>query len=80
MPSVKVEPVLQVNEREEGILFNRNSSFRRGRGEEIFVVEEEEISKEQLRNQNRDLLMQVSVLRKLTNQITWQTTLISHSS
>ena len=28
MPSVKVEPVLQVNEREEGILFNRNSSFR----------------------------------------------------
>ena len=32
MPSVKVEPVLQVNEREEGILFNRNSSFRRGRG------------------------------------------------
>ena len=32
IPSVKVEPVLQVNEREEGILFNRNSSFRRGRG------------------------------------------------
>ena len=28
IPSVKVEPVLQVNEREEGILFNRNSSFR----------------------------------------------------
>ena len=28
MPSVKVEPVLQVNENEEGILFNRNSSFR----------------------------------------------------
>ena len=32
IPSVKVEPVLQVNEREEGILFNRNSSFRQGRG------------------------------------------------
>ena len=28
IPSVKVEPVLQVNEREEGTLFNRNSSFR----------------------------------------------------
>ena len=32
MPSVKVEPVLQVNEKEEGILLNRNSSFRQGRG------------------------------------------------
>ena len=31
MPSVKVEPVLQVNEREEGILFNRNFLCR-GRG------------------------------------------------
>ena len=32
MSSVKVKPVLQVNEQEERILFNRNSSFRRGRG------------------------------------------------
>ena len=37
MPSVKVEPVLQVNEKEEGILFNRNSSFRRGRGRGNFL-------------------------------------------
>ena len=31
MPSIKVEPVLQVDENEE-VLFNRNSSFRHGRG------------------------------------------------
>ena len=36
MPSVKIEQVLQVNEKEEGILFNRNSSFRRGRGRGSF--------------------------------------------
>ena len=40
MPSVKVEPVLQVNEKEEGILFDRNSSFRRGRGRGNFRARE----------------------------------------
>ena len=32
MPSIKVEPVLQVNGNEKEELFNRNSSFKRGRG------------------------------------------------
>ena len=57
IPSVKVELVLLVNEREKGYYSIEILLSDEVEEEKIFVVEEEEISMEQVRNQIRHLLI-----------------------